>query len=75
MATRTDPTKKTAEGLMDIPQAYWEELLREMDTFKSLYHKAKALPPEKREKVQEALLHSLIHLLGHLRVIYDEANV
>ncbi|MCL6529763.1 hypothetical protein [Meiothermus ruber] len=74
MATRTGPTEKTVEGLMNIPSAYWEELLEEMDTFKSLYHKAKALPPEKREKAQEALLSSLIHLLGHLRVIYDEAN-
>ncbi|RIH93170.1 hypothetical protein Mgrana_00968 [Meiothermus granaticius NBRC 107808] len=75
MATRGSPAEKTDEGLMDIPQGYWEELLEEMDTFKSLYRKAQALPPEKREKTQEALLSSLIHLLGHLRVIYDEAKV
>ncbi len=75
MATRAGPAEKTTEGLMDIPPAYWEELLEEMETFKALYRKAKTLPPEKREKVQQALLTSLIHLLGHLRVIYDEAEV
>jgi hypothetical protein len=75
MATRAGPTEETAEKLMGISSAYWEELLEEMHRLKSLYRKAKALPPQGREKVQEALLSSVIHLMGHLKVIFEDAEV
>ncbi len=74
MATGNRPTKKTAKDLMNIPLPYWEELLGEMETFKTLYRKIESLPPEKREKALQDLLSSLIHLMGHLKVIYEDAE-
>ena len=68
-------TEKAAEEVMGIPHAYWDELLVEMDTLKTLYVKARALPPNKRKQVHKALLDSLTHLLGHVQVMYDDAKL
>jgi len=74
MVARDKTAGKASEKLMNIPQEYWEELIQEMEAFKTIYQKVKTLPPEKREKAQQDLLSSLIHLIGHLKVIYDDAN-
>ena len=75
MATKNSSTEKATEEVMGIPHAYWEELLEEMNNLKSLYNKAKTLPPNKRTQVHEALLDSLTHLLGHIQVMYDDAKI
>jgi hypothetical protein len=62
-----------AQGVLGIPEAIWQELWDEVESLKRLYEEARGVEGPLPPALEEALLHSLTHLWGHAKAMWEEA--
>ncbi|MCL6527641.1 MAG: hypothetical protein K6T57_12265 [Thermaceae bacterium] len=70
MAVRVEKDKKTL-GPMSIEKLYWEELWEEVEHLQALYRQAQS---HENEKIKQAIVDSITHLVGHLKVILEDGR-
>ena len=72
MGRGTKAAHPQAEGILGLPEAFWQELFGEVDRLRDLYERFQEAGGEERKALEEAILHSLTHLWAHARVMWEE---
>ncbi|GEM83912.1 hypothetical protein [Meiothermus hypogaeus] len=70
MAIRIEKDKKTL-GPMSIEKLYWDELWQEIANLQTMYRQAQQ---GEDEKTKQAIVDSITHLIGHLKVILEDGR-
>lgn len=56
---------------MSIEKLYWDELWQEIENLETLYRQAQH---REDEKTRQAMVDSITHLIGHLKVILEDGR-
>ncbi|WP_135255622.1 hypothetical protein [Thermus caldilimi] len=75
MGKGTKAAHPQAEGVVGIPEAFWQELFGEVDHLRVLYERFKGAGEEERKVLEEEILHSLTHLWAHAKVMWEEISL
>lgn len=72
MGRGTKAAHPQIEGVVGLPEAFWQELFEEADRLRTLYEQFKGAHGEERKALEEEILHSLTHLWAHAKVMWEE---